>query len=142
MTGVARIPALPGGAGRGPLRVVAACAKTILTLFTAFAMTGAADQSERSDPMMKMTTTMCEIRIELYPDKAPETVRKFDTRDLVYTIPLVLYGIFRYLYLMYQRPGERNPTEAILRDPPFLVNLLLWGLAVLWIVYGRELGMQ
>ena len=68
---------------------------------------------------------------------APETVQKYHTYDLVYTIPMVLYGIFRYLYLMYQRPGERNPTEAILRDPPFLINMLLWGLAVVWIVYFR-----
>jgi hypothetical protein len=36
---------------------------------------------------------------------------------------------------MYQRPGERNPTEAILRDAPFLINMLLWGLAVVAIVY-------
>ena len=50
---------------------------------------------------------------------------------------MVLYGIFRYLYLMYQRPGERNPTEAILRDPPFLINIALWGAAVVWIVYFR-----
>ena len=71
---------------------------------------------------------------------APETVRKFHTENLVYTIPLVLYGIFRYLYLMYQRPDERNPTEAILRDPPFLINMVLWGLAVIWIVYGGGLG--
>lgn len=93
------------------------------------------------DQMINVVTASSVVSYALYA-VAPETVRKFDTRDLVYTIPLVLYGIFRYLYLMYQRPGERNPTEAILRDPPFLVNLLLWGLAVLWIVYGPELGMQ
>jgi 4-hydroxybenzoate polyprenyltransferase len=93
------------------------------------------------DQMINVVTASSVVSYALYA-VAPETVRKFDTRDLVYTIPLVLYGIFRYLYLMYQRPGERNPTEAILRDPPFLVNLVLWGLAVLWIVYGPELGMQ
>jgi len=67
---------------------------------------------------------------------APETVQKFHTEHLVYTVPLVLFGIFRYLYLVYQSPGARNPTEAILHDPPFLLNIALWGLAVLWIVYG------
>ena len=43
---------------------------------------------------------------------------------------------------MYQRPGERNPTEAILRDAPFLINIVLWGLVVVWIVYGREAGLK
>lgn len=88
------------------------------------------------DQMINVVTASAVVSYALYA-VAPETVRKFHTENLVFTIPLVLYGIFRYLYLMYQRPGERNPTEAILRDPPFLVNILLWGLAVLWIVYGR-----
>jgi len=67
---------------------------------------------------------------------SPETVEKFDTRDLIYTMPFVLFGIFRYLYLIYQRPSERNPTEAILGDKPFLVNILLWVTSVLWVIYG------
>lgn len=88
------------------------------------------------DQMINVVTASSVVSYALYA-VSPETERKFGTQDLVYTIPLVLYGIFRYLYLMYQRPAERNPTEAILRDPPFLINILLWGLAVLWIVYGR-----
>jgi 4-hydroxybenzoate polyprenyltransferase len=88
------------------------------------------------DQMINVVTASSVVSYALYA-VSPETQEKFGTQNLVYTIPLVLYGIFRYLYLMYQRPGERNPTEAILRDPPFLINILLWGLAVLWIVYGR-----
>jgi len=88
------------------------------------------------DQMINVVTASSVVAYALYA-VSPETVQKYHTQDLVYTIPLVLYGIFRYLYLMYQRPGERNPTEAILRDPPFLINIVLWGLAVLWIVYGR-----
>jgi 4-hydroxybenzoate polyprenyltransferase len=88
------------------------------------------------DQMINVVTASSVVSYALYA-VAPATVQKFHTENLVYTVPLVLYGIFRYLYLLYQRPGERNPTEAILRDPPFLVNILLWGLAVLWIVYGR-----
>ena len=88
------------------------------------------------DQMINVVTASSVVSYALYA-VAPETVSKYGTQDLVWTIPLVLYGIFRYLYLMYQRPGERNPTEAILRDGPFLINILLWGLAVVWIVYGR-----
>lgn len=88
------------------------------------------------DQMINVVTASSVVSYALYA-VAPETVQKYNTYDLVYTIPMVLYGIFRYLYLMYQQPGERNPTEAILRDPPFLINMLLWSLAVLWIVYIR-----
>jgi 4-hydroxybenzoate polyprenyltransferase len=86
------------------------------------------------DQMINVVTASSVVSYALY-SVAPETVAKYNTQDLVYTIPLVLYGIFRYLYLMYQSPGERNPTEAILRDPPFLINMVLWGMAVVWIVY-------
>jgi 4-hydroxybenzoate polyprenyltransferase len=87
------------------------------------------------DQMINVVTASAVVSYALY-SVAPETVNKYHTQNLVYTIPLVLYGIFRYLYLMYQRPGERNPTEAILRDAPFLINMLLWGLAVIGIVYA------
>lgn len=86
------------------------------------------------DQMINVVTASAVVSYALYA-VAPETTEKYDTQDLVYTIPLVLFGIFRYLYLVYQRPGKASPTEAILSDPPFLVNIVLWGLAVLWIVY-------
>ena len=93
------------------------------------------------DQMINVVTASSVVSYALYC-VAEETVKKYHTKHLVFTIPLVLYGIFRYLYLMYQRPGERNPTEAILRDAPFLINILLWGLVVVWIVYGREAGLK
>ena len=93
------------------------------------------------DQMINVVTASSVVAYALYC-VAPETVEKYHTQNLIYTIPMVLYGIFRYLYLMYQSPGARNPTEAILKDPPFLINMVLWGLAVLWIVYlgGRAVG--
>ncbi len=87
------------------------------------------------DQMINVVTASSVVSYALYV-VAPETVEKFHTQHLVYTVPLVLFGIFRYLYLMYQRAGEKNPTEAILGDPPFLINMLLWGVAVVWIIYG------
>ena len=86
------------------------------------------------DQMINVVTASTVVAYAVYAI-SPETVERFHTRYLVYTIPMVLFGIFRYLYLIYQRPSERNPTEAILSDPPFLANLLLWVAAVLWIVY-------
>ncbi|MEA2692841.1 MAG: hypothetical protein QOJ16_2228 [Acidobacteriota bacterium] len=86
------------------------------------------------DQMINVVTASAVVSYALYA-VAPETVEKYHTQHLVYTLPMVLFGIFRYLYLMYQQPGERNPTEAILGDPPFLINMVLWGLAVVLIVY-------
>ncbi len=86
------------------------------------------------DQMINVVTASAVVSYALYA-VAPETVEKYHTQHLVYTLPMVLFGIFRYLYLMYQQPGERNPTEAILGDPPFLINMVLWGLAVVVIVY-------
>jgi 4-hydroxybenzoate polyprenyltransferase len=87
------------------------------------------------DQMINVVTASSVIAYALYC-VAPETVEKFHTDKLVYTLPMVLFGIFRYLYLIYQRPGEKNPTEAILSDLPFLANVLVWGVAVVWVVYG------
>jgi len=87
------------------------------------------------DQMINVTTASTVICYALYA-VAPETAARLGTRYLIATLPLVLYGIFRYLYLLYQRPGPRNPTEAILRDPPFLANLALWAGLVVALVYG------
>jgi 4-hydroxybenzoate polyprenyltransferase len=87
------------------------------------------------DQMINVVTASAVVSYALYATAA-ETVDKFGSDRLVYTLPMVLFGVFRYLYLTYQTPGEKNPTEAILRDPPFLINLLLWGGAVVWIIYG------
>jgi 4-hydroxybenzoate polyprenyltransferase len=54
---------------------------------------------------------------------------------MMLTIPFVIYAIFRYLYLVYQKNGGGSPEEVLLRDIPFLVNLLLWGGAVVTILY-------
>ena len=86
------------------------------------------------DQMINVVTASTVVAYAMYAI-SPETVEKFQTQHLIYTIPMVLFGIFRYLYLIYQKPSNRNPTEAILRDPPFLINLLVWAVAALWIVY-------
>jgi hypothetical protein len=41
-------------------------------------------------------------------------------------VPFVLFGIFRYLYLVHQREEGGNPTQLLLRDQPLLIDVLLW----------------
>jgi ABC-type phosphate transport system permease subunit len=55
--------------------------------------------------------------------------------QMMWTIPPVVYGIFRYLYLIYQRTDLQDPTVTLMKDPALIVNVLLWGAAVLAVVY-------
>jgi 4-hydroxybenzoate polyprenyltransferase len=87
------------------------------------------------DQMINVVTASTVITYVLYAVD-PKTIARFGSDQLIYTIPLVLFGVFRYLYLIYQRQDLRNPTEALLLDPPFVINVVLWGFLVLWIVYG------
>ncbi len=51
------------------------------------------------------------------------------------TVPFVLYGIFRYLYLMHVQGEGSAPDEVLLRDRPLLASILLWGLTFVAIIY-------
>lgn len=86
------------------------------------------------DQMINVVTASTVMAYALYA-MSPETAERFHTPYLIYTLPFVLYGIFRYLYLTYQKESELNPTEEMLHDPPFLANIALWGTVVLAIIY-------
>lgn len=63
----------------------------------------------------------------------PETVLKFGTPALVLTVPLVIFGIFRYLDLVYRHSKGGHPDQILLTDKPLLMDLALYGLTVLGI---------
>jgi 4-hydroxybenzoate polyprenyltransferase len=86
------------------------------------------------DQLVSVVTSATLLAYSVYTI-APETLEKFGGRPLYLTIPFVLYGIFRYLYLMYAQEQGGNPSEHLYRDRPTLVNVILWGLAVLAILY-------
>ncbi len=88
------------------------------------------------DRMLTAMTTASLIVYAIYT-LAPGTQSKFHTHLLVYTVPFVVFGLFRYMYLVYERRAGGNPTEAILSDPPLLLDVLLWVLAVFYILYLR-----
>jgi len=85
------------------------------------------------DQLVAVVTGATVIAYSIYTI-APETAAKFQGRPLHFTIPFVLYGIFRYLYLMYAEEKGGNPSEHLLRDRATLVNVALWGLSVLLIL--------
>ncbi len=65
------------------------------------------------------------------------TVTNFGTRELIWTVPFCVVGIVRFLQLALWKPRQDSPTEAILRDWLFMANILVWGGAVLTIIYVR-----
>jgi 4-hydroxybenzoate polyprenyltransferase len=87
------------------------------------------------DQMISVVTASCLTAYAVYTT-APETVAKFKTTRLSLTIPFVLYGIFRYLYLVHRREQGGSPSEILLADRPLLAAVALWGLAILVIVYS------
>jgi len=86
------------------------------------------------DQMIAVVTGCTVISYALYTVSL-ETVARFGTRNLMFTIPFVLYGIFRYLYLVYRRVSGENPTEMIMKDTPSVINAVLWFVVVLIVVY-------
>ena len=57
---------------------------------------------------------------------APETVAKVGSEGLLATVPIVLYGLFRYLYLLHRHELGGSPTKALLTDRPLLVCVIVW----------------
>ena len=86
------------------------------------------------DQMIAVVTASCLMAYASYTT-APETIAKFQTDRLPWTIPFVLYGIFRYLYLVHQKEQGGSPTDLLLTDWPILINVALWALALVAIVY-------
>jgi 4-hydroxybenzoate polyprenyltransferase len=89
------------------------------------------------DQLVAVVTSATVLAYSIYTI-APDTVAKFHGRPLFLTIPFVLYGIFRYLYLMYAEEKGGNPSEHLLTDRATLVNVLLWCLVVLLILAWPE----
>jgi 4-hydroxybenzoate polyprenyltransferase len=67
--------------------------------------------------------------------KLPLTVAGI-SKWLMATVPFVIYGIMRYLSIVYQGQRAESPEKVIMSDLPLLTTVILWGLAVIFILYG------
>jgi len=77
------------------------------------------------DQMIVIVTSACLMSYALYTITSPAAQAH---HYLMVTIPFVIYGIFRYLYLMHRHSLGESPDAVLLEDRPMLVNILLWGL--------------
>jgi hypothetical protein len=57
--------------------------------------------------------------------------------SMMFTIPIVIFGIFRYLYLVHRRDAGGSPEEVLLTDRPLLATVLLLGLTSVVVLYLR-----
>lgn len=66
---------------------------------------------------------------------ADRTVHTFKTENLIYTTPFVVFGLFRFMYLEYINHKGENTTEIMLSDIPMIINLLLYTIVCILIIY-------
>lgn len=88
------------------------------------------------DQMTSVVAASTVITYALYT-VSESTLGKFHTQNLIYTIPFVLYGIFRYLYLIHQRKEGGNPENILLSDRPLYICILLYLIIAGVILYVR-----
>jgi 4-hydroxybenzoate polyprenyltransferase len=63
------------------------------------------------------------------------TVGDFGTRNLIYSVPFVFYGIFRYLYLIYKFNKDGDPTNMLFSDIATGINLAAWIIVCILVIY-------
>jgi 4-hydroxybenzoate polyprenyltransferase len=84
------------------------------------------------DQLITIVSSTTILAYSLYTFSAPNVP---DNHAMMFTIPFVLYGIFRYLYLIQIKQEGGAPEEILLLDRPLQVTIGLWALSILFIFY-------
>jgi 4-hydroxybenzoate polyprenyltransferase len=85
------------------------------------------------DIMMAVTAGATIMSYSLYTMSA-ETAATHGTQSLIYTIPFVAYGMFRYLFLLHSRHAGTDASRDLVRDPHLVATVLAWGVATFWLI--------
>ncbi len=67
---------------------------------------------------------------------AERTITVFGTENLIYTTPFVVFGIFRYMYLVYMNKQGENTTQLLISDVQMIITVILYAAVTLLIIYG------
>jgi 4-hydroxybenzoate polyprenyltransferase len=84
------------------------------------------------DQLITIVSATTIVSYSLYTFSAPNLP---SNHAMMLTIPFVVYGIFRYLYLIQVKQTGGAPEELVIKDHPLQITLVLWGLSVLIIFY-------
>ena len=87
------------------------------------------------DQFLAITGTAVLVTYSVYTVSG-DTVQTHGTDELLWTVPLVSYGLFRYLYLVFQRGAGGDPARDLVADPHLLAAGAAWLAIVLWVL-GR-----
>ena len=87
------------------------------------------------DQMIAVVTASTVVAYSVYAAES-DTAQRLGTTRLPLTIPFVLYGIFRYLYLVHQRQQGGSPAELLVNDRPLLICVALWAASVAVLLYS------
>ena len=88
------------------------------------------------DQIAAMTGSGVILSYALY-SVADRTVNFFGSENLVFTTIYVIFGIFRYMYLVYKKDKGENVIEVLMTDIPMIINLVLYLTTTLFIIYSR-----
>ncbi len=89
------------------------------------------------DQLLTVVSACTALAYALYT-LAPETIEKFQGDRLKFTIPFVLFGLFRYLHLVHRRGEGGEPERVLLRDPALQLDIAGWLATVVWAIYARH----
>lgn len=88
---------------------------------------------ELLDHMITVAAAGVVMSYSLYTMSA-DTVARHGTPNLIYTVPFVLYGIFRYIYLLHHRQRGEDPAAELLLDPHLAITFLAWLVTTVWLI--------
>jgi hypothetical protein len=86
------------------------------------------------DQMISIISASTLIAYILYTI-SDDTVERLGSKKLLLTVPFVLYGIFRYLYLIHKRGLVGSPARVLFNDVQLIVNVFLWALTSVILIY-------
>jgi hypothetical protein len=90
------------------------------------------------DQMMTVAASGMAISYALYT-VAERTVTIYGTENLIFTTVFVLFGIFRYLFLVKKKRVDDNPAHLLISDVAMIVNIVAWFLSCVVIIYWNSL---
>jgi 4-hydroxybenzoate polyprenyltransferase len=93
------------------------------------------------DQAIAMATGVTIVCYTLYTVDA-RTVELFGTQAMLITVPSVIYGLLRYIYIIYHLEQGEDPSHTLIHDVPMIINMIIWIVVSLLVVtYGKQFSL-